>query len=204
MECMMTLPLQAARQVQKDRDQLQQILQECGHLRSEVTQLRQQNADLARQNSQLVYESHRTRQQQNNGRTLLIGSSLVRNIDEATLVSTDVVCLRGANIRDIHHELSEMGKDSSNDTYPHIVLLGGGNNCSEWPNADIVKAVSDYKDLLSTAKQRSHRVTICSIPPRINQNQQVTDNISTLNAQLQVLATENDCTFANNHDLFPP
>ena len=198
---MMTLLLEAARQSQKDRDQLQQILQECGHLRSEVTQLRQQNADLARQNSQLVYESHRTRERQNNGRTLLIGSSLIRNIDEATLVSTDVVCLRGAKIRDIHHELSEMGKHSSN-TYSHIVLLGGGNNCSAGPNADIAKAVSDYKDLLITAKQRSQHVTICSIPPRMNKNQQVTDNIATLNAQLQVLATENDCTFANNHDLF--
>ena len=36
----------------------------------------------------------------------------------------------------------------------------------------------------------------------MNKNQQVTDNRATLNAQLQVLVTENDCTFANNHDLF--
>ena len=58
-------------------------------------------------------------------RTLLVGSSLVRDMEQSHLVNTDVVCIPGGKISDVLKTVSQ----AETDKYARIALVVGGNDC---------------------------------------------------------------------------
>ena len=60
-------------------------------------------------------------------KTLLAGSSIIRDISETCLDNTDVACRPGGRINDI----TEIVKKTPLDKYNQIVLVAGGNNCDQ-------------------------------------------------------------------------
>ena len=93
MERILALLTSSLKEITKQRDD---TVNEFSALRTENAQLRGQNATLSRENSRLVYDIKRNQQKQSNGKTLVIGSSIIRNFDSAPMTNTDVVRMRGA------------------------------------------------------------------------------------------------------------
>ena len=196
MERVLVLLSSSLKEIQKQRDD---TLNECSTLRTENVQLREQNAALSRENSRLVYDIKRTQQKQSNGKTLIIGSSIIRNLDPASMTNTDVVCMRSAKIADINGELKEIKRTCPN-RYEHAILVCGGNDCAV-ADPQMNAIAESYKDLITTAQTTAHKVTVSSVPPRLKP-QHAPDAISSLNAALQEMTVDMSVSFANNHDLF--
>ena len=196
MERAVTLFTRTLRETQQERDV---AVNEVSALKTENAVLREQITALTRENTRLVYENQRAQERQSNGKTLLIGSSLIRNIDENRIMNTEVVCLRGAKVCDIHRELNEKS-DNKTIKYGNIILMCGGNNCAA-SNPDISSIATDFKELIATAKSVAMQVTVCSIPPRLEPSH-AGEAISSLNAALQSLCSDLKVHFANQHDLF--
>lgn len=168
-------------------------------LKLEIQALNTENKKLNELNIKLVEESsQQLRDRQLNGKTLQIGSSILRSLDEARLESADVVCLRGTKIRDIHNEL-KAGTQNATKVYDRIILLGGGNDCSD-KDRGTADNVAEYQNLLETAKGQAKQVSISSLPPRLESG--VNDRITQLNAALSVLAEEEGVDFINHHESF--
>ena len=76
----------------------------------------------------------------------------------------------------------------------------GGNNCAE-SDPKIDEIASAYRDLVQTAQSAASKVTVCSIPPRL-EPRHANHPIHSLNAALQSLSADTGVIFANQHELF--
>ena len=163
--------------------------------------LQSENARLTTENSALFYQIKR--QANGNGdkkKTLLLGTSQIRNIDPSKMEETDVVCLRGASLEDMTAELQAVVDDTESPAYDRIVIIGGGNCCSQ-EDADMEALADQYEVLVALAKTAADHVTVCSIPPRTDKPH-AAENIATLNACIPVICTTNEAEFINLHDMF--
>ncbi|CAH1798661.1 unnamed protein product [Owenia fusiformis] len=125
-----------------------------------------------------------------NVKSLLIGSSIVRDIDEAKLNNTEVICIRGGKISDIHKKLLTMKRK-----FDHIYLQVGSNDCSEREDVKLIS--EDYTLLIRTAKQCSSSVTVSSQTPRIGATQ-TQERIDQLNGFLLCHCQDEDVIFNDN------
>ena len=196
MERAIALFTSAITETRRERDA---AVNECGLLRTQNATLREQVTAITRDNTRLTYENQRIKERQSNGKTLVIGSCLIRNFDETRAANTQVVCMRGAKVADIKTELTTITSDKG-IKYEHIVLLCGGNNCAE-SDPKIDEIASAYRDLVQTAQSAASKVTVCSIPPRL-EPRHANDAIHSLNAALQSLSADTGVIFANQHELF--
>ena len=92
-------------------------------------------------------------------RTLLIGSSMIRNVSSHNK-SVEIQTLPGATLDDLSNRVSSL--DSN---YDHILIVAGGNDCSKSTStsADISNSM---QSLIANAKVKASNVTISSILPR--------------------------------------
>ena len=121
--------------------------------------------------------------------TVLVGSSLVRDIDENKLYNTKVVCIPGGKINDIKDKISSM---PTQPKLERIVLVVGGNDCSSRdhePQRPLMDLVDGYSDLIKCAQEVAVAVTVSSVCPR-NSGDEVAERISALNAGLKVLCDD--------------
>ena len=133
--------------------------------------------------------------------TLLVGSSLVRDIDENKLSSTKVMCIPGGKINDIKARISSM---PTQPKLERVVLVVGGNDCSSResePQRPVTDLVEDYSDLIKCAREVAVAVTVSSVCPR-NSGDEVTERIKALNAGLKVLCDDLGATFVDNDPAF--
>ena len=173
-------------------------------IKSQYAQMEDDNKLLKRNNEALETEVKELKRRLNSAehqtstakKTLILDSSLVRNLDEHKLHDTEVLCLRGAKVADLAKEL-EMVR-SSPRTYSRILLLGGGNDASQdEEHVDLEQAISQYKTMVNTANEICDNVCIVAIPPRL-QPTHANENIMTLNANLLALAQETEVHFIDN------
>ena len=95
--------------------------------RENVRKLEEDNAVLRHQNEVLTREVNELKRRLNERKTeqnksLILGSSIIRNIDEKKLDNTEIRCLRGAKVKDLNKELQEA--NSAGKKYTQIILLG--------------------------------------------------------------------------------
>ena len=132
--------------------------------------------------------------------TLVVGSSLIRDISESQLDNTELTCISGGRIADAASEISQI-PDSK---YEHIVLVIGGNDCdphdplTKKPPADIV---DQYRSLVQKCKQKAETVTASSICPRMS-SEDIKSRIDAVNAGIQVLCDEENVNFVDNNPCF--
>lgn len=131
--------------------------------------------------------------------TLVISSSVLRDVDNNKIKDTYVHAISGGKINDATTYL----RDVAHDKYGKITLLIGGNDCDESSLAvgDIVRR---YNSLIDLAKVKCSDVRIASILPRHcpTSDNNVMERIDSVNAELQVLCEEKECAFVNCNTVF--
>ena len=123
--------------------------------------------------------------------TILLGSSIIKDIDETKLQKTEVISKSGGFIKDIASVVSDK---ASNDPYARAILVVGGNDCdSRTPlNGDDRSAsdiIEEYRSLVQQTKLKAKSVTISSICPR-DGPAEISQKIDAVNAGLQVMCGE--------------
>ena len=131
--------------------------------------------------------------------TVVLGTSIIRDIDEQKLVATKCVCIGGGLIKDLQ---AAVDRFPANQKLCRMVLIGGGNDCdSQVTDLDVTVIVSQFKDLIDSAKCIASTVSVSSICPR-NKSQELTDRINALNAGLSTLCGDLGVDFVNSDPSF--
>ena len=130
--------------------------------------------------------------------TALLGSSVIRDIDQTKLVATKCVCIRGGHIKDIQGAVDRLPNDRK---LCRIVLAVGGNDCDSGEDKPVTDIVAEYKDLIESAKTIAASVTVSSVCPR-RKSTEVTERIDALNAGLQGLCSDLQVDFIDNNPAF--
>ena len=125
-------------------------------------------------------------------RTLVIGSSIIRDFDQDKLENTDVISISGGQTTDVHKKLTELSHK-----YKRIAIQVLSNDIDKGKSeSDCLK---DYALLLKGAKNTADEVIVSSIIPRLDKPD-LQPKIDNVNANLQVLCEEENATFINNDD----
>ena len=163
-------------------------------LTAENEDLRQCISDLSRQAS----SDHWCQLKSSHG-TVVIGSSIIRDISEEKLVATQCICRRGGVIKDLQEALDSLQTEKP---FSRIILIGGGNDCdTDNDDIDASGITAQYKDLVECAKGKATNVTMCSVCPH-HKTPAVSQRIESLNAGLKGIASDLGVDFLNNDPIF--
>ena len=130
-------------------------------------------------------------------RDVLIGSSLIRDVDERKLFNTAVTCKPGGKIADVTRQVATLTDKSLNG----ITLVTGGNDCATKPEKPVKDIITDYRDLIDTATKKAGKVTISGICPRLKPAG-VDKTIKAVNEELQLLCEVKGADFIDNAPSF--
>ena len=165
-------------------------------LAAENDELRQRISDLSRQASNDHWRQLNSKSPHG---TVVIGSSIIRDISEDKLVATQCICKRGGVIKDLQDALDSLPIDKP---FSRIILIGGGNDCdTDSEDLDVSGITAQYRDLVECAKAKATTVTICSVCPR-NKTAAVSHRIESLNAGLKGIASDLSVDFLDNDPMF--
>ena len=161
-------------------------------LESENVELRLKVAELSRNASANAWRSFRDTDQVNKCKSLIIGDSTVRSLNEKSINSTKVKSFPGGKIKDIQDEITV------EDKYEKIIIVAGTN---EVPDTTDVKDVIDkFNELITEAKNHANSIILSSVLPRTD-TPDLLETISELNSELEKLCDDkvhfidNDATF---------
>ena len=112
--------------------------------------------------------------------TLLIGDSIIRDVDQEKLSDTSVKCFPGATIKRVHDELQQI---NSAEPPSKIILVAGTNDCAK-EDVTISDTIEQFSNLLSTACSKADEVVVSSVCPRLDTSWDQ-DHFASFNAGLQ-------------------
>ena len=175
-------------------------LNETNNSVSEENQtLREENAGLRKRidelTNKLTAKAWNYLRDNSKEKSLLIGDLTIRDIDKNKLINTDVICIPGANVRQIQDEL----KDHP-ESFAAVTLVVGTNDCATARSKEEV--VAAYDTLLGTAVSKvtsPDNVTVSSILPR---NDKAANNVKLLNKELESLSKKHAAKFTSNDASF--
>ena len=175
------------------------LVREIKDIRIENTTTKQDNAILRSELMKLraeLHEQHWKRLDCKKPR-LVVGSSVLRDIDETSLDNTKVMSISGGKLADVKEKLD----NETPEHFGEITIVVGGNDCQDdKPVTDIVSA---YKEVITIAKTKAPVIMISSILPRYSPDDTVTQQkIDTVNAELQATCEDAGAQFINNDDVF--
>ena len=155
-------------------------------LRSEIITLKEKVTNL----------TWRTFRQPNQPSSLLIGSSLIRDVDSDLLVDTEIVCLPGGKLAGIEKKINEMSSG-----YDSIALVAGGNDCDTSPSTPALMVIDAFDSVIDAAKMKESTVTVSRICRRLK-TADTTNAIDGVNAGLVTLCADKDMIFADSMPSF--
>ncbi|CAC5359443.1 unnamed protein product [Mytilus coruscus] len=124
--------------------------------------------------------------------TLLIGSSIIRDINKNKFVlDTDPICVRGGKINEITERLLALPKDTELE---NIIIQVGSNDCCSF-NFESDTFNEDYKILVTTAKSVCENVVISGMCPRLDDSQ---GNIVKGNERIKQIANDENFLYIDN------
>jgi len=159
----------------------------------ENTEWRRVISEMSQNISNLSWKSF-----QQPSKSVLIGSSLIRDIDANKLVDTSVVCKPGAKIKDIHNIVTN---ELDTEGIKSLTIVVGGNDCDSIPPIPADKIVETYSNMIDDAKSKARSVIVSSVCPRLK-SPEVIDKITAVNAGLQVVCETKGVTFADSTSSF--
>ncbi len=185
-----------------------------GILQSEVTDLRKSHETLLKENDKLHNELASLKQiAADNVRTstdaelsdpesdvnistfscLIVGDSIVRNLESTSFENTEVKSISGATVSDVYNELNQR-KDLS--TFSDILIHAGTNDISK--NIAIDDSVNSMEAIITLimVKAPTAKINISAVCPRTKG--QVQHKVETLNEALKDLASRLDCKFIDS------
>ena len=179
---------------QKLSKQLEDREETCNRLLKENSDLHAQIGALFQQSSAAQWSGFTKPQG-----TVLLGSSIIRDIDEGKLVNTKCVCIPGGCISDLKSKVTTF---PTSHKLCRLVLVVGGNDCdSRSDERSIPDILSEFKSLMKAAQETSVSVAVSSVCPRIKPGA-VMERISALNAGLKVLCDDLEVEFIDNDPTF--
>lgn len=161
-------------------------------MRTENKELRDQVSDL----KQSVKASRTSSNARSDTKTtLVIGDSLIKSLDESKMQNVTVKSHSGATLTDITMRLKE-----SKSNYDKLIICAGTNDCSK-STFNCLEAADQYRQMIVAAKTKTQELTISSVPPRTDKNQNV-ERVKALNACLCTIAMDTEVNFADNDPSF--
>ena len=130
---------------------------------TEITSLRIKVSELNSKLNEATWSNFRSQQKD---RSLLVGSSIIRDINEKNLDNTEVICLRGGHINDVKNAVTDKATEAA---YDRVVLVAGGNDCAPRDTStDVLPSsiVDEYRSLVRVSKSKAKSVTVSSVCPR--------------------------------------
>ena len=127
---------------------------------------------------------------------LLLGSSVIRDIEAAKNKDIVITSTSGGSILDITEECQ-----ATREKFKEVILVVGGNDCSSKVEVDVL--LKRYEELVDTAMHLTGgegTVKVSSVCPSAHVKTQ--KRIDSFNAGLAVLAGERECILINNHNSF--
>lgn len=125
---------------------------------------------------------------------LLIGDSIIRDIQERGLSGCDVKCLRGARISNIRQTLQSM---DINGTYGTIIIHAGTNDCTS--DSQQSEAAQEYesmiKDIQNTAPNTA--IVISTVCPRSDDIKHE-PRVDRMNSDIKQIAEDRGCIIVDN------
>ena len=132
-------------------------------------------------------------------KTLMVGDSLLRDINPPDLVNAELKVLPNSKVSDVLQHL----QDDESESFGRIVLTAGTNNCSS-TDFNCEETAGTFKNVIDLAIQKvptSKDVCVMSIPPRVDSDK-YQQNVDLLNACLCTVAQDSGATFINNDSTF--
>jgi ribA/ribD-fused uncharacterized protein len=126
--------------------------------------------------------------------SLLLGTSLLRNVDAKCLDNWEVIAKGGATVDDLLKALNDLPDVK---TYAEIVVVGGSIDVESKSVDDIV---TDFQALTVSSEQRTEKTTICSILPRTDKD--LAQKTKTVNDALKKACDDGNGTFLEIDDSF--
>ena len=126
--------------------------------------------------------------------TLIIGDSIIKDINENGLDNVSVACLPGGKVKTISESLAQ--KNTGN--YDAIIIHGGTNDCTSDEN--VTNGVSCYREMVSNVQQRSPntKIYISTICPRADKDEHQA-RVDKMNDKLKEIAREtSNCNIIND------
>lgn len=127
--------------------------------------------------------------------SLLLGTSLLRNVDSSSLDNFEMVAKGGASLEELHVALNKLSEDKS---YSNIVIVGGSVDLETKTQNEIV---DDFKAVMCSASLRSDKMTVCGIVPR-NDKKDLNVKRTEVNEELKKACDAENQTFVNVDDTF--
>jgi hypothetical protein len=132
-----------------------------------------------------------------NPKTLLIGDSIIKDINEAGLENTKVECLRGARIADIASEITDLR------SYEAVIVHGGTNDCTE--DKDIELAKNALKSMVDNIHDQAHhtQIYLSTIFPRTDEEGKHQNRVDNMNTYYREIADKTEhCDIIDNDSNF--
>ena len=95
--------------------------------------------------------------------TVVVGTSLVKHMDESKLQHTRVICLPGAKLQRIAKAMRNLPPDTACN---RLVVVAGGNDVAD--SNELEGAVYDYETVITEAKKSCTSVVISSVSLRVD------------------------------------
>ena len=130
--------------------------------------------------------------------TAVLGSSIIRDVDQNKLVATKCICIPGGHIKDIQGKVDQF---PAGNTLCRAVLVVGGNDCDGRQDTPISDILAQYKDQIEGAKSIATSVTVSSVCPR-RKSTELNECIDTLNAGLQGLCDDLQVEYVDHSHSF--
>ena len=137
-----------------------QLVSELNEQHKIISDLKQLNTQLESKLARNAQDSENLSSGSISKRSLLIGSSIIRDVVSNDRDKLKVSSHSGATVSDNTRELSK-----ENDSYEDIIIVVGGNDCDTEEKSP-VSIKDDFVKLCSQAKQKCSHVKIASVLPR--------------------------------------
>ena len=181
--------------IEKNNQECKEAKTEVNDLKNEVKQLREQVAKLQNDLHQKKWQTFR------NTKSLLIGDSLIRDIDQEKLVKTTVKHISGAKTKDVAQHLQEDA--DCEGPLGSVYVCVGTNDCGDH-DADLTEVANAYETMVTEINTRvgsSANIIVASIPPR-KDDVESQARVETLNKSLKTIAERRGATFIDNDKSF--
>ena len=173
--------------------------QELAGARSQLTELNKQLADQQIRSNELknappTDPSQLTPSAPPLPPSLLLGTSLLRNVDPKKVKNWDIIAKGGAKIEDLQKAIEAIPDDK---TYEKVVIVACSIDIEDKSESDVIL---NYQSLAVSASLRSSHVIISSILPRTDK--ELRAKTKNVNDKLEEMCQKDGFVFVNNDPSF--
>ena len=124
----------------------------------------------------------------------LVGSSLLREVDESDIMNGKAKCIRGGKIQDVKQNIKSLTFTPKN-----VGLLIGGNDLDNNDQTSVEETIANYTMLVAETNEKlpDSKVIISGLPPRFK-DEKIRAKVKKFNQELQTWAGQQNIQFVDN------